>query len=311
MTPALLALALGSCPIVPAPEVHNIVAVELRRAVLPLDDGPAAGSAPPATTIVRVTCTDLRAAIHVQDQLTGKTVERVVDLGTAAPVARPHLLALSIVELLAASWVELQSNPRPAQPPPADPVALATPEARAAALEIVATRSPPRRAPRLVVGPIVQSSTAGTLSWGGAATLGARLGDRLGWLVDVALQHGEQTFALGRVSADSASALAALTAVAARGALALQAGLGARAGRAWLSGMPASPAVGGALRGMWWGPAAVAGASMTFARRLVIELALEAGFVALPVVAEVQGSTESVAIDGVWIRGGLGVGIAF
>jgi hypothetical protein len=226
-------------------------------------------------------------------------------------VARPHLLALSIVELLAASWVELQSNPRPAQAPPPDAAAVATPEARGAALEIVTTRAPPRRAPRLVVGPVVQASTAGPMSWGGAATLGARLGDRLGWLVDVALQHGEQTFALGRVSADSASALGALTGVLARGGLTLQAGLGARAGRAWLSGMPASPAFGGALRGMWWGPAAVAGASVTLARRLVVEVGLETGYVALPVVAEVQGSTDTVAIDGLWIRGGLGVGIAF
>src|SRR5262245_8737810 len=138
MTPALLALALGGCPIVPAAEVQNMVAVELRRAVLPFDEATPNAGAPPATTIVRVGCAELRAAIRVEDRLTGKTVERTVDLGAAAPVARPHLLALSIVELLAASWVELQSNPRPAQAPP-DAAAVATPEARAAALEIVTT----------------------------------------------------------------------------------------------------------------------------------------------------------------------------
>lgn len=287
-----------------------MVAIELHQSVVPLDEGSASSSPPSATTIVWVSCVNLGATIRVEDRLTGKTVERAVDLGVAAAVARPHLLALSIVESVAASSVELQSELRPTQAPP-NAVAAATPESRAAAPDVVASRVPASRPPRLVVGPIVQSSTAGPLSLGGAVSLAVPVGARFGWLMDFALQHGQQTFALGRIIADTASALGAVTARMSRGPLTLDAGLGGRVGRAWLSGTPVSPAFGDTLRGTWWGPAAVARGSMTFRRRLVVELSVEAGYVVLPVVALIQGSGESVAIDGAWIRGGLGVGAAF
>src|SRR5262245_46117262 len=115
--PPLVALDLDRCPVAPASEVLGLVGVETRRPVVPtrevaagLAAGPSAG--PSAVTAVRVICDGLRAEIEINDGLTGKTVRRVVDLAAAAPVARPHLLALSIVELLAATWIELQSNPR-------------------------------------------------------------------------------------------------------------------------------------------------------------------------------------------------------
>jgi hypothetical protein len=298
--PPLVSLHLDRCPMVPPDDVQSMIAVEIHRPVVP----PAGDGA--AITTVNVTCEGLRAEIRIDDPITGKTIGRVVDLATAAPVARPHLLALSIVELLAATWIELQSNPNPTSPPLGAPP---TPEARAAALAVVSSRSGARRRPRLLAAVAVQTSTADLQSIGGGLLLGGNLGVRFGWMADVGFQHGDRQVALGRVSADSATTAGALVVGPTWDRIALRAGLGVRGGGAWLSGTPTDPAaVGGAIRGFWWGPIAVLDGSLTLRGRIVLELTLEAGHVMLPVVATVQGA-DSVAIDGTWIRGGLGVGI--
>jgi len=300
----LLTLDLGSCPLVPAAGVQSIVATELHRPVLLA----AERSAPAASAVatVQVICDGLRAAIDIDDPVTGKKLGRVVDLGAAAPVARPHLLALSIVELLAASWVELESNPHPASPPVGP---TATPEARAAALDVVTSRPGARRGPRLLAGVVAQASTAGPPSAGGGVVVAGDVGSHLGWMADVAFQHGSRTLSLGRITADNVSVLGALFARASRGHAAVRVGLGARAGGAWLSGSPADPAtaVGGAVSGPWWGPLAIVDGSLTLRGRIVLELTVEAGRVLLPVIATVQG-VNGVAMDGAWIRGGFGVG---
>jgi hypothetical protein len=313
-----LSLDLGSCSVVPVGEVQSLVAIELRRPVVlqqatptPTPTPTPAPAEPSATTAVRVTCQGLRAEITIDDPLTGKTVGRVVDLGAAAPVARPHLLALSIVELLAASWIELASNPRPSQPPVAG---ATTPAAREAALELVSHRpgGGGRRAPRLLAALAAQTSTAGLRSWGGAIVAAGHAGVHLGWMADLAFQHGERTFTLGRVTADTVSGLGALLGGVSWGGTGVRGGLGVRGGEAWVSGAPADPttAVGGAVRGFWWGPVAVVDVSLTLRGRFVLALTFEAGRVILPVVATVQGA-DPVAIDGTWVRGALGVGFTY
>jgi hypothetical protein len=308
--PPLLTLGLARCPAVSPYAVQTMVGVELRRPVL-LDDGvaPAEPDAR-ATTAVRVSCHDLRAVIQIDDLLTGKTLERVVDLAAAAPVARPHLLALSIVELLAASWIELESNPQPVVPTSPSPAVSS--EARAAALEVIGKRAGPHVGPALFAAAVAQTSTTHVDTWGAALVLGGTLSVRLGWRLDMALQHGDETVALGRVSVDLASAGGSLVAQLRRGRATFSAGLGARTGRAWLTGTPneTSPAIGATVRGLWWGPVTVVGASVALWRRLAFELSVEAGHVIVPVVALVQGSP-AVAIDGTWLRGGAGVGVAF
>jgi hypothetical protein len=305
--PALVALNLDRCPAVPAHEVQGMVGVELRRPVLLLVDPKLPGVVQASTTaVVRVSCDGLRADIALDDPLTGKTVGRVVDLAAAAPVARTHLLALSIVELLAASWIELVSNPSPQSPPVGT---VATPAAREAALEMVSNRPGARRAPRLLASFVSQVSAAGPTSLGGGVTLAGDAGAPLGWMAEVAFQHGERGFALGRVTADNVSALGALLARRSHGHAALRAGVGVRGGGAWLSGTPADPetAVGGAVSGAWWGPVVLIDGSYAVGGRVVVELTIEAGRVLLPVIATVPGG-ESVAVDGTWLRGALGVG---
>jgi hypothetical protein len=302
--PPLLALNLDRCPAVSAPDVQGMIGVELRRPVVLFADGDRGRAA--ATVTVRVTCDALRADIAIDDPLTGKKVGRVVDLGAAAPVARPHLLALSIVELVAASWVELVSNPHPASPAVG---AVAAPAARADAVEVMNDRPGARRGPRLRAEAVAQVSGAGPTALGGGLAVGGDVGAHLGWMAGVGFQHGEQAFALGRVSVDNANALVALVARVSRGQAALRAGLGARGGGAWLTGTPADPGntVGGAVNGAWWGPAALVDGSYALRGRLIVALTVEAGRVLLPVVATIQ-SGETVAIDGLWLRGALGVG---
>jgi hypothetical protein len=307
--PPLLTLALRGCLAVSTQQVEATVEVELRRPVLLLDDA-AGTSGPDATTAISVICDDLRASIRVRDLLTGKTVERSVDLAAVAPVARPHLLALSVVELVAASWIELRSNPHPVVQAPPSPAA--TPRAQEEALAILGERLGMPGGPTLLAAAVAQTSSTELQTWGGAVVLSGRISRRLAWRTDVALQQGQRTVPLGRVTTDLASAAAALVAQLRRGRATFNGGLGARAGWAWMRGIPdeSGPAVGDAMRGFWWGPIALAGASVAVWRRLVLELTIEAGHVLLPVVALVQGSVP-VAVDGTWIRGGAGVGIAF
>ena len=51
-----------------------------------------------------------------------------------------------------------------------------------------------------------------------------------------------------------------------------------------------------------------AGVALTPYRRLVIDLFVETGYVALPVGALVNGQRE-LAIDGAWLSGALGIGV--
>ena len=96
-----------------------------------------------------------------------------------------------------------------------------------------------------------------------------------------------------------------------RGRFVLRGGLGVRGGVAWLGGTPLDPeiTVGGAVRGLWWGPAALVDGGVRVGRHGVLMLAVEVGRTVLPVTAFVQGDNP-VVIGGTWIRAGVGVGLA-
>jgi len=316
--PAFLVLELEACKAAPPAEIRNIVEVELRRSVALLDAGgvgPSSTAAPGVTT-ARVACDDLVATIDVADPMTGKALRRTVDLQRVAPVARAHLVALSVVELLLASWSELLNDGQPAGRPVGAP---APPEARAAALELVRGRAGGDVASwmslRLLAVAAVSSFAAGKLLgteprlYGGALMVAGDGPRHFGWIVDLSFQQGERVLSLGRVSADSLSGLAAAVVHVSRGRFVLRAGLGARVGFAWLSGTPADPetATGGVVRGGWWGPAALFDGSVRIGRRGVVAIGVEIGRTQLPVTAFVQGD-RPVVVGGTWLRGGLGVG---
>jgi hypothetical protein len=161
----------------------------------------------------------------------------------------------------------------------------------------------------VLAGFVAQVSTAGPSSSGGAVVVAGDVGGHLGWMADIAFQRGDRTVALGRVTVDNASGLAAFLARASWGRTTVRAGLGLRSGGAWLSGTPVdfTTVGGGAVNGAWWGPLALVDGSVTLGGRVVLELTFEGGRVLLPVVATIPGAAP-VAIDGNWIRGALGVG---
>ena len=235
--PPLVALHLDRCPGGPG----GRRAEHDRRRAASARSLPAAGDGLAIGATVRVVCEGLRAEIEIDDPMTGKTIGRVVDLAAAAPVARPHLLALSIVELLAASWIELQSNPHP----PAHPVGSDR-DARSSRGGAGRRQQPagPRRGPRLLaaVWPPRLRPPDRALLGGGSLVAGdvgrpLRLDGRRG-----VPARRAATSALGRVTADSASTLGALArARLDAGRAAVRAGLGVRGGGAWLSGTPADP----------------------------------------------------------------------
>ena len=103
------------CDAALAREAQRIAAIELRATLV---------DAAPDATVTKVTaaCRSTLAALEVVDPTTGKSLERTVALTEAVANGRARLLALAVAELVAASWSELQTNPRP-RAPPATPLA--------------------------------------------------------------------------------------------------------------------------------------------------------------------------------------------
>ncbi len=90
-------------PCVPADaeQVRRLVALELVVDLVPT------GEPAPSATRVMVGCEQEVTSLRVDDPLTGKQLQRTLHLAESDQRARDRLLALSIVELVVASWTEL------------------------------------------------------------------------------------------------------------------------------------------------------------------------------------------------------------
>ena len=111
-----VALEIGACLDVEQAEVRRIVAIELRALMMGSD------SAEPITRVA-VDCYNPLVEIRIEDPVTGKSLERRIDLSTSERSIRARLLALAIAELVSSSWTELDSNPEPTVVP-AGPIRL-------------------------------------------------------------------------------------------------------------------------------------------------------------------------------------------
>src|SRR5262249_54002562 len=157
-----------------APEIRRILAIELHASL--------ETHAPDAVTRVRMACSDGRVVLHVDDSVTGKSLERAIALDAVAPAARNRLLALAIAELIGASWSELALHAQRIVEPIGP---RAPPEARAAALESVRT---PLRIE--AVAQVRAMPSGPDLLVGGGLRIGARY-RAWGWSVDALVDHGE------------------------------------------------------------------------------------------------------------------------
>jgi hypothetical protein len=297
-------LEVEGCGDAPSSEIRRIVGIEL-RATLDADDATPAAD----TTHVRVTCAERLAELTVDDAITGKSLSRSIDIEAASPNSRARLIALAVAELVSASWTELETPPTV---PPAGP--RPSPAAVGAAREAVHAKVP-RLAPRsfrVVVAGSVRAVLGETVLYGANAR--AAYGDAehpIGYRLDLGIEHGTESTALGSVGIDSAGAAAALLFHAALpGVFASgHAGAGARYGYAWLAGQPANASVRGeTVTGSWLGPLATAGLTLAPGRTFRADLDLEAGYALLAVTGHVTGAADA-GIRGAWLGALLGVGL--
>ncbi len=317
-------LQLDRCVAVNAVEVRRVVAAELGALLVdPL--GPALAPSRPAApkvtqvdpevaqvdpevTQVTVDCRDRLVVLRVSDPITGKSLERPIDLGSAEPSARGRLLGLAVVELVSASWTELELRPRPAVAPASR---TASEEARRAALQAVKTRVPPRAIALRIAGTGRGDTFFGNARFlaGGGLRLTHDLPSGLSWSVDAVGQHGTASSSLGTTVADTISFGPAVGFQRRWPLIGLRIGGGFRGGAAHLEGRPGLARVqAGSGWGGWGGPMASVSVLFAVGRSLAVELGTEGGYVLFPVAGEVAGNRQ-LAIAGPWLGFQLGLGI--
>jgi hypothetical protein len=298
-------LEIDACVDASRDEIRRVVAVELGALL--------ADAAEPAAdrTRARASCEGAVVVLRVDDPITGKSLSRTIDVGGAIPRARARLVALAIVELISASWTELEVNPRPEVPPSGPRPSL---EARLAALESVrahADRSAglSRIRVSLVGGGMKFFAKTGLLAGAGLQVARDTAGP-FGWAVDAQAHHGSEATSLGRVDTDvlAVGAVAVVHRTWSRASVHL--GAGVRGGAAQLSGVP-DPMM--AVRGSrfwapWLGPLARGSVEIGVGNRITLGAAIEGGYVVSPVGGLVSDRRE-VAVDGAWLLVHVGVGM--
>ena len=278
-------------------EVRRLFDLELGTA-----SGPGGG-----VTRVELACAGELIEIRVNDGVTGKTLVRRIEPGPAG--VRERLLAIAAIELVVASWAELESTPEPVTAAAGVTVdAGARRSARQALLR--------RRAP----GWHSTATLLGAAAWTGAlhAGIGLRLvrergigdaGWQFGWSVDMVAQSSSQSASLGEVITNSVSGSAAVQIHHQLGAVGVGGGLGARLGAASMTGRPTpgDNVASSQITGFTASPIARADVVMGLLGGVVVALSAEAGVHVLPVRALVDGRSVS-SLSGLWASGTLGLG---
>jgi hypothetical protein len=312
------------CVKAPMGDLQRIVSAELGIEVATqLEDEPPPPQDPPASvarfsptddsnvTRVTITCAGPWLRLEVLDPVSGKTLVRHLDLPNNDVSTRTRMLGLSTAELVAASWIELMA--RPARRPhivEAKASAAARDTALGAAQKAFAEPSFYRLE---AVASAQRTGSADLLTLGGG--LGASWVQK-GWQVigaDLLVESGSQDVALGNIRTLLASASVSLRIRQRLGWLAVEGGLGARAGLAHMQGVPAEiaprPAASDATF-PWWGPMIMLRAEASVARRVAFVMGLEAGRVIYAADGRSAGQTGS-AIDNQWVGITLGPALSF
>ena len=290
---AIVDLTLEGCPDIDGTRVRELVAIEIATIRAGGQPGP---------TAARLTCD----GPHVRIDLLGDAPSGAdIDLaGTPAP-ARPRLLALTITELAAASWVD----------PRKQIVAQPAPQPQPSAAVVVATAAPPPAPPRARVFVATSLRRIGSpATWLGGAGFGVEYSVR-SWLaaaVDVRLEAGETSTATAPIGWRAVSSMAGVAIGGARGRLAWSALPGLSAGIVRLSAAPVpAGAVSTSLDAMWAGPSLMTRLRVAIARAAFVHVELGGGFVTHKVVGLLNDDTTLLRIDGPWAIVAAGAGLAF
>jgi hypothetical protein len=288
-------LRIDDCSDITPAAVREIVAVEL-GALLVME-----GEAAADTARVAVRCTQDGAELSVFDPITDKSLSRTVALYSVAPSARTRLLALSVAELVAASWVELETNPTPAIPPVGNAAPLAARDAVRLSLRQHEAVTPYGRFSLSAVGSVQGFFSAGAL-YGGGLRLSFSQRYYLGFAIDFLAQHGNASAALGEIGIDSLSGSALFLLARYWSRIGVRGGVGLRVGAVQFKGTAFDPTTtrSANLWGAWLGPMGQVGLSVLAARRLSIGIDGELGDAVLPVRALSNGK-QVAALSGPWL----------
>jgi len=291
-----------------AQDLYHVVAVELDATLV------AREQASSGTTRVSIRCRQTVADIAVLDPTTGKTLERSIDLRAAPKPGRARLLGLAAVELVSASWAELEAEPSTAarsvgaQASPAEQTAARLAAGRRKERELDQSR----RSLRLALMPqvTVPLSDAPLLAGGTMKLASAAPG--LGWALEGALARASISEELGHISLVSASAGAGLGYRADLGAWWVTGELGARLGSSFWQGAASEPKLvqGHSYSANFSSVRLAASVDYELSELASLVLLLSAEQVIMPVYVRSAGRREH-GLYGTWLGAGLGSSFAF
>ncbi|HET8940306.1 MAG TPA: hypothetical protein VFN67_42990 [Polyangiales bacterium] len=317
---------LDGCVPIDSEQFHRVLAIELGTSI---EYAPSAAQQPDGT-VVRLVCLDGAVQLQLEDHLTRKSMQRLVELPAVDIATRSRLLALSVAEFVVASWVELRLAPPPL--PAAGPAV--SEEAAQHARDIAGQRLPagappaePAREPEPSAGlhwllgvsfePVVFSLGSGVLP---QVSLHLEQRPNPHFALGLALSLGHANWRVrwpavdaGLAQISSSSGRLTFAYLAPLGALELSVAAGARGGVVYMAGDGRgtfrSDLLADELYAPWGGPLLLLGAAGTIGSfRVGVEL--EAGYVTLPAQALIDG-TVVAELGGFWGALGLGLGWLF
>jgi hypothetical protein len=266
-------------------------------------------------THVWVSCSALGIELHVEDGVTRKSMARVLPASSFTDASSTRLLALAIAEFVVASWIELRVQPRhavePVGPPP-------TPAAQQLAERVVASRSAgtepdaePSDSLSAAFTMQLWSAHDGLLLGGGVRLLRLAL-PQLAWTIGGDLSSAAVDVPFGTVHVLTASVSLAAALHLRVESVSFYTGPGGRMGFTRMRGEPTDRVqdkadhffapYGGPI---WWNRI-----EFCATERLRLAFELELGIATLPAKA-LAGSTQVLALDGVWLTTALSIGFGF
>lgn len=293
----VVSLQVDPCVKVDVTEVRRLFRLEMATSLPNAVEGTAG-----ATTRVTAGCKAGQVELQVIDALTAKVLVRRIRLGDKG---RERLLALAIMELLVASWVELAATPRPRVTPVGGRGDIKT---RRDASNFF--RRKLRDESWEVSTTLRGGLSVGSIGMAGAGALSVNLDapNGFGWGVDMMLERTTDRLALGEVTVSSFAAAVSIHLHRRWNTLRLRGALGARAGGVTMSGQPGQPGVvGRSLTALSAGPLLRASASKPLVDKVMIELWLDTGYHLFPVRGLVNGD-EQASVTGPWLAAHVGVG---
>lgn len=279
---------------------------------------------------VTLQCDEGAIAITVRDAVTRKELTRRVELDRVDPSARTRLMALTVAELVLASWMELRMEPRPViEPVGPPPTAAAVARVEQVVEPQVKSPVPPLRlgasvgafaflsAIAPIPGLVLHLTQPLSRAWALHMTLQGGYGILPGKLeVDAGSQPGAAPLDI-RLRSSAAALLLAARFTQRVGPFDLWAALGGLIGFAYLVGdVPAgSDLVSQRAFAPWAGPALQLALALPASENLRLFLQLEAGLLVLGARAKVNDERgpdhpEVAELRGGWVGAHLGFDVA-